>query len=52
MWKKERGKVGFVQFGLEKLSNLFNVLFSDNIIPDFHNVLGYIITAVIGTKCT
>jgi hypothetical protein len=37
--KKERRKVGFMPSGLEKLSNLLNVLFSDHLIPGFHKVI-------------
>jgi len=51
MCKKERRKVGFVPSGLEKLSNLLNVLFSDHLIPGFHKVIGYIIAVVVGLLC-
>ena len=51
MCKKELGKAVFLSSGLEKLSNLLNVLFSYHLIPDFHKVIGYIIAAVIGLLC-
>ena len=51
MCEKELGKADFLSSGLEKLSNLLNVLFSYHLIPDFHKVIGYIIAAVIGLLC-
>jgi hypothetical protein len=48
MCKKALGKAGFLSSGLEKLSNLLNMLFSYHLISDFHKVIGYIIAAVIG----